>query len=165
MSLHLILTGGTIDKFYNELGGELAFSESHVHDMLRQARVTDTPAIEIVMMKDSLEMTDEDRAKIAGACVAAPASRIIITHGTDTMSETARFLKNIPELSSKTIVLTGAMVPYSFGIKSDALFNLGMAFAFAQSLTPGIYIAMNGRAFSGGNVRKNKSLGVFSAIE
>lgn len=164
MPLHLILTGGTIDKFYNELRGELAFSESHIHDMLSQARVTEGTSVNPLMMKDSLDMTEEDRAQIADACAKTPGQHIVITHGTDTMAETARTLGSTPELARKTIVLTGAMIPYSFGVKSDAAFNLGTAFAFAQTLSSGVYIAMNGRAFTADNVRKDKVNGIFTEL-
>jgi L-asparaginase len=160
----ILVTGGTFDKQYNELAGTLAFKDSHVPEMLRLGRCRVDVTIRQLMMIDSLEMTDADRAVIADACAASDASRVVITHGTDTMVETARFLAARPESGyQKTIVLTGAMVPYAFG-SSDGLFNLGSALSFAQTLPPGVYIAMNGRAFAWNDVRKNRGTGIFETI-
>ncbi len=158
MSVRVIVTGGTFDKEYNELDGTLFFKETHVPEMLVLGRNKLDVTVTALMMIDSLEMTDKDRERILGACQESPEDRIVITHGTDTMEITARRLgeSKVP----KTIVLTGAMVPYKFG-SSDGLFNLGSALAFAQSLPRGVYIAMNGRCFTWDNVRKNREEGVF----
>lgn len=151
-------TGGTFDKEYNELDGTLFFKTPHTPEMLRLGRCTLPVRFETLMMKDSLDMTEADRALIAEACARAPESRIVITHGTDTMEVTARFLAE--RLAGKTVVLTGAMVPYTFG-SSDGLFNLGSALAFAQALPPGVYIAMNGRCFPAAEATKNRRTGRF----
>ncbi|HEX8763195.1 MAG TPA: asparaginase domain-containing protein [Candidatus Saccharimonadales bacterium] len=164
MSMRLIVTGGTIDKQYNELTGQLGFDEGFAHEMLDQARFTSPINIEWVLMKDSLDMTEEDREEIAQACDRSPDDKIVITHGTDTMINTAKVLTKKAALNKKTIVLVGAMVPFSFGVKSDASFNLGAAIAFVQILPPGVYIAMNGRYFTSDNVIKDRTLGVFSEI-
>lgn len=161
MSIRLISTGGTVGKSYHELTGELNFSQSHITDMLKQARYTAPIEIESVLLKDSLEMTDADRVMISAACEAAVEDRIVITHGTDTMVETAQVLAEAVALKSKIIVLTGAMVPYSFGVTSDALFNLGSALAFVQALDPGIYIAMNGTYFTSADAQKDRQKGIF----
>ena len=162
MSIRVFVTGGTFDKEYNELNGELYFKETHLHELLEMGRNKVPVQIETLMMIDSLEMKDSDRALIARKSVECPEKRIIITHGTDTMAETARWLAR--EVTGKTVVLTGAMIPIKFG-SSDGLFNLGSAFAFVQSLPPGIYIAMNGRYFHWNNVRKNKETGRFEELE
>jgi L-asparaginase len=160
----ILVTGGTFDKQYNELAGTLAFGETHVPEMLRLGRCRVDVNVRQLMMIDSLEMTATDRQRIADACRLAPESRIVITHGTDTMVETARTLAaGVKADSEKTIVLTGAMVPYAFG-SSDGLFNLGSALSFAQALPAGIYIAMNGRAFTWDDVRKDKKNGIFETI-
>lgn len=160
-TIRILITGGTFDKEYNELTGRLFFKDSHVAEMLALGRCRLDVELDRLMMIDSLEMTDEDREVIAGHCRRSPAARLVITHGTDTMVETARFLA--ARVPAKTIVLTGAMVPYKFG-SSDGLFNLGSALAFVQTLPPGVYIAMNGRYFSHDAVRKNPELGVFESI-
>jgi L-asparaginase len=157
----ILVTGGTFDKQYNELAGTLAFKETHVPEMLRLGRSRVDVSVRQLMMIDSLDMTDADRAAIADACVGSEASRIVVTHGTDTMVETAGTLA--ARAIGKTIVLTGAMVPYAFG-SSDGLFNLGSALSFAQALPQGVYIAMNGRAFAWNNVRKNRESGVFEPL-
>jgi L-asparaginase len=161
MKIALFITGGTFDKEYNELNGELYFKKTHVHEMLGLARSLLDIRVKTLMMKDSLVMTDVDRALIAKSCRAAKERAIVITHGTDTMAETARYLA--PTLKNKTIVLTGAMVPYKFG-SSDGLFNLGSALAYAQVLPAGVYVAMNGQYFAWDNVTKNKKKGVFEAL-
>ncbi len=158
MRLALLITGGTFDKEYNELNGELFFKKTHVKDMLGIGRSLVPARISTLMMKDSLLMTDSDRALIAKACLKAKENRIVITHGTDTMEQTARFLA--ARVAGKTVVLTGAMVPYKFG-SSDGLFNLGSALAYAQVLPAGVYVAMNGRFFEWDNVRKNRKAGFF----
>lgn len=158
MSIRIFITGGTFDKEYNELNGELYFKDTHMHDLLEMGRCRLKVEIRTLMMIDSLEMTEEDRELIAHQCNQAEEDKIIITHGTDTMSDTARILSE--KVKNKTIVLTGAMIPIKFG-SSDGLFNLGSALAFAQTLPHGIYVAMNGRYFHANNVRKNKQTGVF----
>jgi len=158
MNIAILVTGGTFDKEYNELTGELFFRETHVPEMLALGRSAAPARVETLMLKDSLQMTDADRRVILDACRAAPEPRIVVTHGTDTMEQTARALG--PALADKTVVLTGAMVPYRFG-SSDGLFNLGAALAFAQALPPGVYVAMNGRCLPWNRVRKNREQGRF----
>jgi L-asparaginase len=158
MSIRIFVTGGTFDKEYNELTGKLFFKESHLPEMLSLGRSRIEVAITTLMMIDSLEMTDGDRERIAQQCQSAQEKRIIITHGTDTMCDTARYLGE--RIKNKTIVLTGAMIPYKFG-SSDGLFNLGSALAFVQTLPHGVYISMNGRFFTWDNVQKNKDIGEF----
>jgi L-asparaginase len=159
--VRLFVTGGTFDKKYNELDGSLFFEDTHLPEMLRLGRCGLELSVRTLMMIDSLEMTAADRALIVEQCRSAAESRIVITHGTDTMAETARVLSDaFPTGGHKTIVLTGAMVPYAFG-SSDGLFNLGSALSFVQVLLPGVYIAMNGKYFPSGRVRKNRETGVF----
>jgi L-asparaginase len=157
--LAILVTGGTFDKQYDELTGRLFFRDTHVGEMLHLGRSRLDIGIETVMMVDSLDLTDEDRAKIVERCRARDEPSIVITHGTDTMVETARAIA-LAQLDDKTIVLTGAMVPYAFG-SSDGLFNLGSALSFAQVLPPGVYIAMNGQHFAWDEVQKNREEGVF----
>jgi L-asparaginase len=161
MSVRIFITGGTFDKEYNELTGQLYFKDSHLPEMLELGRCLVPVDIRTLMMIDSLEMTDIDRELIARHCMDADEDRIIITHGTDTMAETARILSE--KIKNKTVVITGAMVPYKFG-SSDGLFNLGSAMAFVQTLKPGVYVAMNGRCFEAANVRKNKQTGEFEEL-
>jgi L-asparaginase len=161
MSIRIFITGGTFDKEYNELKGDLFFKESHLPEMLQLGRNLVPVKIRTLMMMDSLDMTEEHRELIAKHCMNAEEDKIIITHGTDTMSDTAKLLSQ--KITNKTIVLTGAMVPYKFG-SSDGLFNLGSAMAFVQTLPHGVYIAMNGRYFNADNVKKNKSRGEFVEI-
>jgi L-asparaginase len=162
MTLRIIVTGGTFDKEYDELHGALFFQHTHVEEMLARGRCRLDVAIDVQLMLDSLDMTDAHREQIVTACRSCAAeSQIVITHGTDTMVETARVLAAAD--LGKTIVLTGAMVPYAFG-SSDGLFNLGSALSFAQALPSGVYVAMNGRWFAWDNVRKNRELGVFEAV-
>ncbi|MFH0990068.1 MAG: asparaginase domain-containing protein [bacterium] len=158
MNIRIFVTGGTFDKEYNELEGKLFFKDTHVSEMLHLGRCKLKVDIRSLMMVDSLEMTDEDREIILKHCLKAKEDRIVITHGTDTMDQTAKLLGQ--KIKDKTIILTGAMVPYKFG-SSDGLFNLGSALAFAQTLSHGVYIAMNGRYFSWNNVKKNRHLGQF----
>ena len=158
MGIRIFITGGTFDKEYNELTGQLYFKDTHLHDLLEMGRARLDLEIRTLMMVDSLEMTDGDRELIAHQCKSCEEQQIVITHGTDTMSDTAEYLKN--QVEGKTIVLTGAMIPIKFG-SSDGLFNLSSALAFAQTLPPGVYVAMNGRYFHAGNVRKNKESGAF----
>jgi L-asparaginase len=158
MAVRIFITGGTFDKEYNELDGKLFFKDTHLPEMLKLGRCKVPAEIRTLMLVDSLEMTDADRQLIVEQCRKCKEEQIVITHGTDTMEETAKVLGHAG--LKKTIVLTGAMVPYKFG-SSDGLFNLGSALAFAQTLSPGVYIAINGRFFSWDNVKKNKRLGEF----
>ena len=160
--VRLIITGGTFDKHYDEIKGELTFKDSHLPDIIKRVRITSPVELQIVQLIDSLQMTDEHRARILDVCRAAPESRIVITHGTDRMPETAKLLG--PADLDKTIVLTGAMVPFQFS-GSDALFNLGSAFMAARLLPPGVYIAMNGRAYAWDDVRKDFERGVFRPLK
>jgi L-asparaginase len=162
MSIRIFITGGTFDKEYNEITGQLYFKDSHLPEMLELGRSRLNVEIRTLMMVDSLEMTDDDRNLVAEHCIKSREDKIVITHGTDTMSTTARVLAE--KVSGKTIVLTGAMIPYKFG-SSDGLFNLGSALAFVQTLPPGVYVAMNGRYFLAGNVRKNKQTGEFEELQ
>jgi len=152
-TIRILIAGGTIDKEYDPLTGELTFVKSHLSNMLNQVRCRVRVVLQEVMLKDSLQMRDEDREEILKKCINCVDDKILITHGTDTMVETARFLGQ--NVKGKTVVLVGAMIPYAFGA-SDALFNLGCAFAAVQALQPGVYITMNGRIFTWDNVRKNK---------
>lgn len=158
MAIRLFVTGGTFDKEYNEIDGKVEFKGTHLNEILRLGRCKVDVIITTLMLIDSLDMTDSDRKVILENCKDVKEDRIVITHGTDTMVETARFLgKNI---KNKTIVLTGAMIPYKFG-SSDGLFNLGAALAFAQTLPHGVHVAMNGKYFRWNNVTKNKAKGEF----
>jgi L-asparaginase len=160
-TIRILITGGTIDKEYDPLTGELTFPKSHLSNMLNQVRCRASYVLEEVMLKDSLQMRSEDREEILKKCADCLENRIIITHGTDTMVETAQLLgKNV---KGKTVVLVGAMIPYVFGA-SDALFNLGCAFSAVQALQQGVYITMNGKIFSWNNVRKNKESGEFEEL-
>lgn len=158
MAIMIFVTGGTFDKEYNELNGQLYFKDTHVHEMLTLGRCHVDTEVRTLMLVDSLEMTEDDRQIILEHCRKSKDDRIIITHGTDTMEVTARALgeAGLP----KTIVVTGAMIPYKFG-SSDGLFNLGSAMAFVQSLPHGVYVAMNGRYFRWDRCRKNRQTGVF----
>ncbi|HPE36218.1 MAG TPA: asparaginase domain-containing protein [Spirochaetales bacterium] len=160
--IRLIITGGTFDKHYDEIKGELTFRDTHLPDIIKRARITSPVELELVQLIDSLQMTDEHRAAVLEACARAPESRIVITHGTDRMPETAGVLG--PAGLDKTIVLTGAMVPFQF-TGSDALFNLGSAFMAARLLPPGVYIAMNSRTYAWDNVRKDFERGVFRPLK
>jgi L-asparaginase len=159
--VRVIVTGGTFDKHYDEIRGELTFKDSHLSEILRLIRVTVKVEIELNQLIDSLQMQDTNRQSVLEACRRAPEDRILITHGTDTMAETAGLIG--PEGLDKTIVLTGAMVPYKVQ-DSDALFNFGTAFSAVQLLPPGVYIAMNGRIFAWNAVRKNREKGVFESL-
>ncbi|NQV49681.1 MAG: asparaginase [Candidatus Marinimicrobia bacterium] len=162
MHIQIFITGGTFDKEYNELNGELYFRDTHLKQMLEQSRSQLNIDIRSLMMIDSLEMTDQDREIILTHCQKSKSDRIVITHGTDTMVETARLLSS--HIQDKTIILTGAMIPIVFG-SSDGLFNMGAALAYVQTLGHGIYIAMNGQYFNWDNVRKNKAQGRFETIQ
>ncbi|NDF98548.1 MAG: asparaginase [Chitinophagia bacterium] len=161
MAVRIFITGGTFDKEYNELTGQLFFKDTHINDLLALGRCKVEVAVDTLMMIDSLEMSDGDRDLIATHCHNCTEDRIVITHGTDTMAQTASVLAS--KVPNKTIVLTGAMIPIKFG-SSDGLFNLGSALAFAQTLPPGVYVAMNGRWFAANRVRKNKETGMFEEI-
>ncbi len=160
MTIKVLITGGTIDKQYNELNGELIFTQSSVDDMLAQGGAKLDISVETVMLKDSLDMDDNDKQKILTSCLACDESQIVITHGTDTMVETSQVLA--AGIKDKSIVLLGAMVPYQFK-NSDALFNLGCAIAAVQTLGNGVYITMNGKIFNYDDVIKNKELGEFQS--
>ncbi|MBQ7503024.1 asparaginase [bacterium] len=161
-TIRIFVTGGTFDKEYDELQGRLYFNDTHLHEMLRLGRSQVKVDIRTLMMVDSLEVSDNDRELILNSCLKSRYERIVITHGTDTMEVTARYLG--PHIKDKTVVLTGAMIPYAFG-SSDGLFNLGSALAFVQSLPHGVYVAMNGRIFKWDNVHKNRSAGRFEENE
>jgi L-asparaginase len=160
MGVLILVTGGTFDKEYDEIQGRLFFKDTHVPEMLRLGRSRVEAEVRTLMMIDSLEMTDAHRAEIVAACAACLQDHIVITHGTDTMVDTARALA--AAALPRTIILTGAMVPYAFG-SSDGLFNLGSALSFAQVLPPGVYVAMNGMPFRWNEVRKNRASGYFES--
>jgi L-asparaginase len=161
MSVRVFVTGGTFDKEYDELRGTLDFRQTHVSEMLRRGRCGLDVAVTVLMMVDSLDMSEAQRAQVAAACASCSERQIVITHGTDTLVETAQAIART--VRDKTVVLTGAMVPYAFG-SSDGLFNLGSAVSFVQTLPEGVYVAMNGRWFRADNVRKNREIGVFEPI-
>ena len=159
--IRIFVTGGTFDKTYDEIRGALSFEDTHLQEMLTLGRSRVDVTVRTLMMVDSLDMTDADRELIVRNCVQSAESRIVITHGTDTMVETARAIA--AGVAGKTVVLTGAMIPYAFG-SSDGLFNLGSALSFAQVLPPGVYVAMNGQHFPWDQVRKNRTTGAFERI-
>ncbi|MFM2305560.1 MAG: hypothetical protein RLZZ367_229 [Bacteroidota bacterium] len=161
MAIKILITGGTFDKEYDELSGKLFFKDTHLPEILKLGRSNLPVSVRTLMMIDSLEMTDADRDIIISHCQQCSENRIVITHGTDTMDQTARKLGEAN--LDKTIVLTGAMVPYKFG-SSDGLFNMGSALAFVQTLPKGVYVVMNGRYFNWNNVRKNKASGIFEEL-
>ena len=162
MPVRIYIAGGTFDKEYDELSGSLFFKDSHVREMLKLGRCNLDLQVRTLMMIDSTEMNAVDRENIRKNCVESSLARIVITHGTDTLADTAKYLGK--RIKDKTIVLVGAMIPYTFG-SSDGLFNLGSALAFAQTLPFGVYVAMNGRCFNWDNVRKNRKTGVFEELE
>lgn len=161
--IQVFVTGGTFDKDYNYITGELFFKDTHLTSMFDRGRCTLDIDVKTLMMVDSLEMGEEEREIIAFNCKRAKADRVLVTHGTDRMVDTATYLakKNI---EGKTIVLTGAMIPYAFGSSSDGFFNLGSALAFVQTLPPGVYVVMNGRYFPWNEVRKNRKTGFFEHV-
>ena len=161
MAIRILVTGGTFDKEYNERTGQLYFKETHLAQMLERGRSRVPVTIDTLMMIDSLEMTDADRARIVRGCAEAPEDRIVITHGTDTMTDTAAAIAR--KVTNKTVVLTGAMIPWAFG-SSDGLFNLGSALSFVQVLPAGVYLAMNGKCFPWDRCRKNRERGEFEEI-
>lgn len=158
--IRILITGGTFDKEYDEINGRLFFKDSHLPEMLALGRARLDLTIQTLMMIDSLDMTEAHREIIADHCLTSPETQVVVTHGTDTMAQTAAFLKQC--VKDKTVVLTGAMIPYKFG-SSDGLFNLGSALAFVQVLPPGVYVVMNGRVFDAGRVAKNKQTGYFES--
>jgi len=160
----IFVTGGTFDKEYNMITGELFFQNTHLHEMFKVGRCSLNITIRTLMMIDSLEMTDEDRKQIVHNCKKTKKDKIIITHGTDTIVKTAEVIAK-ENIEGKTIVLTGAMIPYAFGSSSDGFFNLGSSLAFVQALKPGVYVAMNGRYYNWNNVRKNKQTGFFEEVD
>jgi len=162
MSIRIVVTGGTFDKEYNELDGSLSFRKTHLPEMLRLGRCRLKVKVQTLLMIDSLCMTAAHRRRILQACLDAPEKHLVVTHGTDTLARTAQVLG--PRIGDKTVVLTGAMIPYKFG-SSDGMFNLGSALSFAQSLPPGVYVAMNGRYFLWNNVRKNRRRGEFEPLD
>ena len=160
--IRILVTGGTFDKEYDEVCGRLFFKDTHVQEMLDKGRSRVPVSIRTLMMIDSLEMTDADRALVVEQCRQSEVDRIVVTHGTDTMVETGRAIA-AAGLAGKTVVLTGAMIPYAFG-SSDGLFNLGSALSFAQVLPPGVYVAMNGQCFPWDLVRKNRDTATFERV-
>ncbi len=161
--IQIFITGGTFDKEYDYVSGKLYFRDSSVPKMLEVGRSSLEVNVRTLMMVDSLDLTDQDRANIANNCRSVASNQILITHGTDTMTDTAHFLADA-DIRGKTIVITGAMIPFAFGVSSDGFFNLGSALAFVQSLPAGVYIAMNGRYFTWDGVRKNRATGFFEAV-
>ena len=161
MTIALFVTGGTFDKDYNEINGKLFFRETHINEMLQIGRCMEPVRTKTLMMVDSLEMGEVQRRVVLEECRNCEEEKIVITHGTDTMTDTAKLLGQ--NISKKTIVFTGAMRPYVFG-SSDGVFNLGCAIAFAQSLPHGVYITMNGRYFFWDNVHKIREKGKFETV-
>ena len=161
MTLRILATGGTFDKHYNELNGTLGFADSHLPAALARCRLTVPVELQQLPLMDSLDMLDADRERILAACRAAGEKAVVIIHGTDTMPQTAAVLG--PAALGRTIVLTGAMIPYEID-NSDALFNLGFACGVAQTLPAGVYVAMNGQIFAWDNVQKNRAAGVFQPL-
>ena len=161
MSVRVLITGGTFDKEYDEIKGELFFDKTHINELLKLGRCRLEVEISTLMLIDSLTMTSQDRIYIKNACEEVDEKKIVITHGTDTMTKTAKVIAR--EKLNKTIVLTGAMIPYNFG-SSDGLFNVGSALALSQALPAGVYIAMNGKYFEWDSVEKNRETGIFEKI-
>ena len=160
--IQILITGGTFDKSYNHIKGDLFFEKTHLPEMLKRSKCRLNVKIKTLMMIDSLEMTENDIEKIIDECIKSASKRIVITHGTDTMVHSAS--KIASKINDKTIVLTGAMIPYAFGSSSDGFFNLGSALSFVQTLKKGVYIAMNGQYFDYNNVIKDKEKGYFKTI-
>jgi L-asparaginase len=160
--IQLIVTGGTFDKTYDHIKGELYFEHTHIPKMLKRSRCKLTIHVTPLLLKDSLAFTEEDLLRIEKACTTTSAKSIVITHGTDTMVYTAKRLAQLA--LDKTIVLTGAMIPYAFGSSSDGFFNLGCALSFSQTLSSNVYITMQGQYFLWDEVQKNKNLGLFEKL-
>ena len=162
MSIQIFITGGTIDKKYNELSGGLIFDKTHIVDMLNRSRCMTETLSEVIFLKDSLDIDTQDRDLIINKCNESLSEKILITHGTDTIVETAKQIQSLN--MAKTIVLTGSMIPYSIS-NSDALFNLGFAISAVQTLVHGVYVCMNGKIFNASNVYKNREIGIFESIK
>ncbi|MBO8435572.1 MAG: asparaginase [Spirochaetes bacterium] len=163
-TIRIITTGGTFDKHYDAVKGELTFRESHLPRILNQSRVTLPIHLDALFAVDSLVMTEEQRASVADNAIASVEELVVIIHGTDTMVKTAQLLESkLPEHDNHVYLFTGAMIPYALE-ESDAVFNLGCAIASVQLLSPGVYITMGGRIYSADNVRKNKEKGIFEVI-
>ncbi len=162
MAIYLFVTGGTFDKEYDMINGKLYFDETHIPEMLDLGRCTLDIKVRTLMMIDSLDMSVHDREIIRDNCARSDANQIVITHGTDTMVQTAELIASAN--LEKTIVITGALIPHKFG-SSDGFFNLGNALAFAQTLPKGVYIVMNGRYFKWNEVKKNRSTGYFESVQ
>ena len=160
--IKIFVTGGTFDKDYDEKNGRLYFKKTHMNEILALGRSKVEVGIETLMMLDSLDMKEKDRELILKKCAAAKEEQIVITHGTDTMTNTAKVIG--AKRLKKTIVITGAMIPYKFGT-SDGLFNIASALAYVQTLSHGVYIAMNGRVFLYNKVIKNRATGIFEEIK
>jgi L-asparaginase len=161
--VQVLITGGTFDKEYDYLTGQLYFKDTHLLEMFERGRCLVDIDFKTLMMIDSMDMTEEDREIIAHNCRRSRYEKVLITHGTDRIVETARYLAS-ENIDNKTIVLTGAMIPYAFGTSSDGFFNLGNALAFVQTLPPGVYVVMNGKYFTWDNVKKNTKTGNFEEI-
>ena len=160
--IKIFVTGGTFDKDYDEKNGRLYFKKTHMNEILALGRSKVEVNIETLMMLDSLDMKEKDRGLIVKKCAAAIEEQIVITHGTDTMTNTAKVLG--AKYLKKTIVITGAMIPYKFGT-SDGLFNIASALAYVQTMPHGVYITMNGRVFLHDKVIKNRKTGIFEQIK
>tara|TARA_B100001175_G_scaffold244056_1_gene210542 strand:- start:1102 stop:1593 length:492 start_codon:yes stop_codon:yes gene_type:complete len=158
--IKIFITGGTFDKSYDHINGKLFFEKTHLPKMIKRSKCLLDIEIETIVMKDSLDLTSKDVSRIVESCKNEKSNRIIITHGTDTITNTAKMIAN-QKLLNKTIILTGAMIPYAFGSSSDGFFNLGCAFSFVQTLKPGVYITMQGEYFKWHEVEKNNKIGVF----
>ena len=158
--IKIFITGGTFDKSYDHINGKLFFEKTHLPEMIKRSKCRLEIEIETIVMKDSLDLTAKDVSMIVDSCKNEKSNRIIITHGTDTITNTAKLISN-QKLVNKTIILTGAMIPYAFGSSSDGFFNLGCALSFVQTLEPGVYITMHGEYFKYNEVEKNNEIGVF----
>ena len=161
--IKIFITGGTFDKSYDHINGKLFFEKTHLPEMIKRSKCNLEIQVKTILMKDSLDLSNEDVSKIVNTCKKEKSNNIIITHGTDTMTNTARLIAE-QKLSNKTIILTGAMIPYAFGSSSDGFFNLGCALSFVQTLKPGVYITMQGEYFEWDKVKKNGKKGVFERI-
>jgi len=161
--IKIFITGGTFDKSYDYINGKLFFEKTHLPEMIKRSKCNLDIKVKTIVMKDSLDLSDEDVSKIVNTCKKEQSNNIIITHGTDTMTNTARLIAE-QKLSNKTIILTGAMIPYAFGSSSDGFFNLGCALSFVQTLKPGVYITMQGEYFEWNKVKKNSKKGIFERI-
>jgi len=161
--IKIFITGGTFDKSYDHINGKLFFEKTHLPEMIKRSKCNLEIQVKTILMKDSLDLSNEDVSKIVNTCKKEISNKIIITHGTDTMTNTAKLIAE-QNLSNKTVILTGAMIPYAFGSSSDGFFNLGCALSFVQTLKPGVYITMQGEYFDWNKVKKNSKKGVFERI-